>query len=89
MTKKKYDCAVKVGEYVANGEKKNRWRGVGSVLKTEHGHVMLLDRTFNPAGVADPEGRGTVMISFFEPYATPSQAPTQNNDRIEGDDIPF
>ena len=67
MSRKKYDCAVKVGEYRdrQTGETKSKWLNVGAVIQTEKGHVLLLDRTFNPAGLPDPENRGNVMVSLF------------------------
>lgn len=77
---------------------------VGAVIQTDNGHCLLLDRTFNPAGMPDPEGRGTVMVSLFEPKprdqqpqqgAPPPQqsAPQQASQPSVGndldDDIPF
>jgi len=79
MSRKKYDAAVKVGEYKdQEGNMKARWLNVGAVIQTEHGHVLLLDRTFNPAGLPDPENRGNVLISLFAP-----------RERVQGDDRPF
>ena len=92
MSKKRYDVVAKTGEYTdRNGETKPRWLNVGAVLQTDKGHVMLMDRTFNPAGIADPEGRGTVMLSLFEPKqreqaSQPQQAePADDFDQ----DVPF
>lgn len=69
MTKKVYDCAVKVGEYTdAEGGVKGRYENVGVVLEGDNGMFMLLKRTFNPAGVdTTREGDDKVAISFFEP----------------------
>jgi hypothetical protein len=69
MTHKTHDLAVKTGTYMdRQGNEKGRWQNVGSVLETnDGGRVILLNRTFNPAGVPNPEGRDTVMISMFEP----------------------
>jgi hypothetical protein len=68
MAKKKFDCVVAVGEYQdAQGETKTRWQNVGAVLQTDNGHMMLLDRTFNPAGMVNPDGRTNVIINLFEP----------------------
>lgn len=92
MSKKRYDAVVKVGEYTdRNGESKTRWLNIGAVLQTENGHCLLLDRTFNPAGVADPENRGTVMVSLFEPKAREQgQAPAPAREEVGvDDDIPF
>lgn len=69
MTKKVYDCAVKVGEYTdAEGEVKGRYENVGVVLEGDSGMFMLLKRTFNPAGVdTTRDGDDKIAISFFEP----------------------
>jgi hypothetical protein len=69
MTHKTHDLAVKTGTYTdRQGNEKGRWKNVGSVLETnDGGRVIILDRTFNPAGVPNPEGRDTVMLSMFEP----------------------
>jgi hypothetical protein len=37
-------------------------------LETKNGgKIILLDRTFNPAGCPNPEGQDTVVLSMFEP----------------------
>lgn len=65
--KKTHDLAVKVGSYEVNGESKGRYINVGLVLKDEDGKSMiLLNRTFNPAGVPNPDNKDTVIISRFE-----------------------
>ena len=94
MTKKIKDLAVKVGTYESDGKTKNRYLNVGAVLETsEGGKFILLDRTFNPAGVLNPDGKATVLISMFdikdksasynkEPDASPSTP-------IDDQEIPF
>ena len=64
-----YDLAVKVSTYTTrSGEEKGRWQNIGSVLQLENGgKVLLIDRTFNPAGVPNPDGRDSVMVSLFPP----------------------
>lgn len=64
---KKYDLAVKVGEYQKDGETKSRYENVGSVMQGDNGFYMILKRTFNPAGVPNPEDRDSVIVSMFEP----------------------
>jgi len=86
--KKKYDLAVKTGTYQKDGETKNRYLNVGSVMEDDNGgSFILLDRTFNPAGVPNPDDKQSVLISMFtaksrdaEPAAA---APASDND------IPF
>ncbi len=97
---KLYDLAVVVGTYTDRaGMAKNRWKNVGSILETKDGgKVILIDRTFNPAGISVEPGRDQIMISMFKPKdgdasgtpapaaaATPASASMGD---IE-DDIPF
>ena len=69
MTHKTHDLAVKVGTYTdRSGNEKGRWKNIGSVLQMDDGgKVLLIDRTFNPAGVPNPDDRDSVMVSMFEP----------------------
>lgn len=68
MAKKAYDVAVAVGEYQKDGETKTEWKSVGVILKTDEGKpYMLLDRTFNPAGVPNPDGQRNVLLNLFIP----------------------
>ena len=88
---KKYDVVAKVGEYRdRNGETKPRWKNVGAVITTDKGHALLLDKTFNPAGLAEPD-RESVLLSLFEPKERDGQgAPQQSAPRDDLDsDIPF
>lgn len=101
-SKKVYDLAVKVGEYVdGQGKTKGRYQNVGAVLQNDDGGKMILmERWFNPAGVPNPDGRATVLISMFEPQqqgsqqqAAPQRAAPQSQqaappDKFD-DDIPF
>jgi len=65
--KKVSDLAVKVGTYERNGETKGKYINVGLVLeKDDGGSMILLNRTFNPAGVPNPDNKDTVIISRFE-----------------------
>jgi len=69
MATKLYDVCVKTGSYTNNqGETKNRYENIGTVMQGDDGgQFMLLKTTFNPAGVPNPENRDTVMCSMFEP----------------------
>lgn len=62
--KKKYDLAVKTGTYQKDGQEKGRYQNVGAVMEGEKGMFILLDKTFNPAGIQD--GKGSVLIHMFE-----------------------
>lgn len=68
MSKKIKDLAVKLGAYQKDGETKHRFQNVGVVLKSDDGNTfILLDRTFNPAGVPNPDGKETVLIGMYDP----------------------
>mgnify|MGYP000470396241 CR=1 FL=1 len=91
---KKYDVAVKVGEYQKDGQTKGRYMNVGAVLQGKDGPYLVLDRTFNPAGVPNPENRSNLILSLFAPKdgqqpqqqaAAHQPAPAADFD----DDLPF
>mgnify|MGYP000894787971 CR=1 FL=1 len=69
MPRKIKDLAVKTGSYTdRNGETKNRYENVGSILQMDDGSkMMLLKRSFNPAGVPFREGSDQIVISLFDP----------------------
>jgi len=71
------DLAVKVSEYTdGQGQTKGRYENVGSMMKGEDGGVFLIfKRTFNPAGVSNPDGRDSIMISCFELREEAQKAP--------------
>ena len=64
---KKYDVVVKTGTYIQNGEEKGRYLNVGAVMSGEHGPYMLLNKTFNPAGVPGDPNKDSILLSLFEP----------------------
>jgi len=65
---KKYDLVVKVGEYTdGQGQTKGRFKNVGVMMEGENGPYILLDRTFNPAGVGGNDGRESIIVSLYEP----------------------
>ena len=65
---KKYALVVKVGEYTdRDGATKGRFKNVGVMMDGDKGPFLLLDRTFNPAGVSGNEGRESIIISMYEP----------------------
>lgn len=80
MSKKLYDAAVKVGEYEVKGEIKGRYVNVGAVLEGDSGPYLVLDRTFNPAGVPNPQDRSNVIVSFFKPQAKDKQRDAGDDD---------
>ena len=84
--KKVYDVAVKVGTYQKDGQDKARWQNVGVVLKNDEGNMMMiLERSFNPAGVPFKAGENTIILSFFDPKGSSQPAPVK---QVE-EEIPF
>ena len=74
MSKKVYDLAVKIGE--------KNWLNVGAVLeKDDGGRFIILERSFNPAGVPNPDNKSSLIISLFEPKQIDGDkpAPTDGN----------
>jgi hypothetical protein len=96
---KKYDLVVKVGEYTdSQGQTKGRFKNVGVMMEGDKGPYLLLDRTFNPAGVGGNEGRESIIVSLYEPKENGGQQAHsaakangyQSSARdLDGDDVPF
>lgn len=63
--KKVYDMVVKIDTYTdQNGDEKGRYQNIGVMLEGPNGPYLLMDKTFNPAGVAGDDRR--VLISLYE-----------------------
>lgn len=90
MTKKRYDVVAAVGKYTDQyGNEKTRWQTVGAVLQTDKGHCLLIEKWFNPAGLAEPD-RPSVMLNLFEPQPRDKPAPSQPPPSDDlNDDVPF
>lgn len=60
------NVVVKTGEYVdRNGNTKGRFERVGRVMRMDDGREMvLLNRTFNPAGVNSD--KDSIILNFFD-----------------------
>ena len=71
MATKIRDVTVKTGEYQDRntGETKGRWQNVGSLMRNDddQSYFIVLDRTFNPAGVPNPDNRSSLILSCFVP----------------------
>jgi len=81
MANKLYDLAVKTGSYTnGQGELKNRYENIGSVMQGDNGQFIILKKTFNPAGVQTDPDKDSIIVSCFEPQqASNGQANQQNN----------
>jgi len=67
MTKKLYTLSVKVRDItLPNGEIKKKYLPIGMMLEGARGPYIILDRTFNPAGVQNPDNKTGVVVSMFE-----------------------
>ena len=96
--KKLYDLTVKTGSYTNKaGEDKGRYINIGSVMENDKGKFILLNRTFNPAGVPNPENKESIIVSMFKPLEKDGNAKQESSipefnakqDNPFGDDIPF
>src|SRR3990172_1238238 len=76
--KKIYDLAVATRRYTnRDGKEKSSYENVGSVLEMDDcGRMILLKRSFNPAGVPFKDGSDQVVISMFVPKDK-EQSPAQ------------
>jgi len=61
------DLTVKVGTYQKDGQEKNRYLNIGSMMEDDNGGTfILMNRTFNPAGCPNPDNRESVLVSMFD-----------------------
>lgn len=97
---KKYDVVAIVGQYQdrQTGQMRPRHKNVGAVIEQSDGkQLLLLDKTFNPAGLAEKD-RESILLSLFEPrdsQQAPQPAPQQPQQPAPqqggefNDDVPF
>ena len=93
-TRKTHDLVIKTGSYTNNqGETKNRYENIGSMMEGDNGPFIIMKRTFNPAGVVNPENKDSLIVSCFEPNNNQQggqrQAPQQAQAQDFGDSVPF
>lgn len=70
---KVYDLAVKIGTYKKDGEEKNKYKNIGSVIEKDDGGLfILLDPMVNLAAIPRDAGRDMVLVSMFEPKQKPA-----------------
>jgi len=95
---KTYDLAVKSGSYTQNGETKNRYENIGSVMEGDKGPFIMLKRHINLAAFPFKEGGDAVLVSMFEPKDRDSNFSNGSQRREEprrrsaadlDDDVPF
>ena len=93
------DLVVKLREYQdRDGNKKAQWLPVGSLMRGDDGsEFIMLDRHFNPAGVPNPDNRGNLLVSMFDPKQDDRQQRQQDRQQDQqqprssnmDDEIPF
>lgn len=89
--KKLYDLAVKTSSYTDRntGQEKGRYENVGAVMQGDDGNKFLMfKRTFNPAGVPNPESRDTLIVSMFAPREQQGQQNHQPPARPQAESLP-
>lgn len=96
MATKRYDLAIKTGEYESKGEKKGRYQNIGVVMDGEKGPYMLLNALFLSSqlnGIANRERRDSLIVSMFEPKDSAPRQESRSSGGSVGtdpeDDIPF
>lgn len=105
-TRKICDLAVKTGSYTdREGNTKNRYVNCGAIFEKDDGSKFItINRTFNPAGVPNPDNKEMVVLSQFDlrekgetqgkaPAPAPAAKPpaTKSGTGFDdmADDIPF
>jgi hypothetical protein len=106
MPKVYKEAAVAVGSYEDRntGQRKNRYRNVGVLMEGEDNgeryFFLLLDRSFNPAGVPFKPDSDKIVINLFEPRDDDKRPSNQGGYSQEGpqsenpgagieDEVPF
>lgn len=86
MTKVLKEMAVAVASYEDRntGQTKNRYKNIGVLMESENedgskNRFLLLDRSFNPAGVPAKPGSDKIMVSLFDPRERDGQSGQSNN----------
>jgi len=84
MAHKISDLAVKTGSYTdQQGQTKGRYENIGSLMQGDDGMFLILKRTFNPAGVPNPDDKDSVIVSCFEKQDS-NQGGQQSNQQQGG-----
>ena len=89
---KKYDIVAKVGTYTSNGETKGRFMNVGVMMEKDGRPYILLNRTFNPAGLPNPDNKDNILLSLYEPKTqSNAHSEAKGNAYVEDldDSIPY
>lgn len=85
------DLSVKTGTYEKGGRTKGTYMKVGVIMTDEKGdQFILLDKTFNPAGI-ETNGSPRVLISVYDKPKETNRDLDNNKqfDDANDDEIPF
>jgi len=70
--------ACKVGSYMKDGQEKGKYVDVGVLMQGQDGGMfVLLNTTFNPAGVPNLENKESILVSVFTDNQNNQQQPQQ------------
>ena len=69
MSGKLYDLVVTTGSYLdSSGQSKNRYQNMGALMENkEGGKYILINKTFNPAGVPSVPEKDSIAVSLYKP----------------------
>lgn len=93
MARLKYNAAVKIGEYEAHGQKKNRYQRIGRIMQGDTGPFLLLDTLFiSPQlfALANKDLKDSIIVSLFEEKTKEEVSNVDTHgDSVVSADIPF
>ena len=52
---------------VTINKERKQYLNVGCIMQGDDNEFILLNRTFNPAGIPNPDNRDNIIISMYEP----------------------
>jgi len=88
---RKFDVVAIVGRK----DDKPIYKNVGTIVEKDGKNYLLLDKVFNPAGLAEKD-RDSVILSLFPPKVkeqnqqpVKAAAPQTQSQDVFGDEIPF
>ena len=86
---KKYDLCVAKRKYTdSQGNQKSEWLNIGVVLEKEGKQFIIMDRTFNPAGMPQ-DGKDGIIVSMFEPKMKEDGYQAAKQAVADDSEIPF
>ena len=93
-TKKIKNLAVALSKYTDhNGVEKTNWLNIGAIFqKDDGGKFMIINRTFSPAGVPNPENKDSLIVGMFDIKEKDESKPNESNaadNPFSDDKVPF